>query len=87
VPGNAVTPCPKLLCRPAFKSPHAGGNRLQDFLHGVLGGVMRNAAEHEEAQVRLDQADNFLRQPDALGQSRREPVGADQFDEVVHLRA
>lgn len=60
---NAVTPPPKLLFRPARKLPHASGDGLENLLRGVLCGLMGNPAEHVQAQVRGNLADNLLRQP------------------------
>ena len=38
----------------------------------------------QKAQVRLDEAKDFFRQPEPFGKPRRQPIGADKFDDLVH---
>ena len=87
VPCDAVAPPPKFLVGVAFEIFQADGDGLQNFLQGVFGGFMGNAAENKHAQVRLNAAEDFFRQPDALGQSRREAVGANKFESVTSGKA
>jgi len=84
VPGDSVAKCPKLLFRVPLKLVQAGGDGLQDFLQSVFGGVIGDAAEHKNPQIRLNAAEDLFRQPDAFGQSCRKAVGAHVFNEVVH---
>ena len=62
-PRNGVAPCPKFLVGVAFEAFETDGNGFQDFLQGVFGGIIGNAAEHKHAQVRFDMAENIFRQP------------------------
>jgi len=84
VPRDTVAPTPKFFVRVTLEFAQVFGDGYQNFLQNILAGLIGDGTEHQKTQLRLNLLENFLRQPETVGQSRRHPVGADQFYEFGH---
>jgi hypothetical protein len=67
-----------------LKGVQADGNGLHDFLQNIVFILFQNFAVNHEPEERFKLEENFIRQPEAVGDSGRQPVGADKCDEVGH---
>jgi hypothetical protein len=62
----------------------AADAQARDMVFGPKSGIVGFAAGSDEGTRRADEAEDFFRQSDTLGQSRRDPVGFYEFYEVAH---